>query len=247
MADTLLERLARARARDLRRDTGEHLCAAREARHLSLRAVAGAASVDRSVLAKAEAGDATLTTDAIAAVAAVLGMETSIQLYQTVGPRLRDHVQARMVDALLARLASRWQPRIEVPVWQPVRGVIDLVLVDRDGPTVVACESHGELRRVEEQVRWVNEKADALAELAEFQGRRVCRLLLLRDCAAMRALVRSVPNVFAAAYPGAAREAVEALSHERGVLPEATLLWVDVRGASSRLLAGPPRGMALGR
>jgi hypothetical protein len=35
MADTLLERLARARARNLRRDTGERLFAAREARELS--------------------------------------------------------------------------------------------------------------------------------------------------------------------------------------------------------------------
>jgi len=247
MADTLLERLARARARDLRRDTGQRLLAAREARELSVRAVAAAAGVDRSFLARAEAGEATLTTDAVAAVAAVLGMEPSLQFYQTVGPRLRDHVQARMVNALLARLAKRWDPRLEVPVWHPVRGVIDLVLVDRESPTAVACESHGELRRFEEQLRWANEKADALAQVPEFGGREICRLLLLRDCAAMRELVQSLPDLFRAAYPGSARDAVEALVDGRGSLPAASLLWVDVKGAATRLLAGPPRGIKVGR
>jgi uncharacterized membrane protein len=125
--------------------------------------------------------------------------------------------------------------------------VIDLVLVDRESPTAVACESHGELRRLEEQLRWANEKADALAELPEFGGRAICRLLRLRDCAAMRELVQAVPDLFRAAYPGSARDAVEALVVGRGSLPSASLLWVDVRGSTTRVVARPPRGVTVGR
>jgi transcriptional regulator with XRE-family HTH domain len=251
MADTLIERLAGARARDLRRDTGQLLVDAREVRELSLRAVASAAGVDRALLAKAEHGEATLTTDALAAVAAVLGMEASLRLYQTVGPRLRDHVQARMINTLLSALHKGWQPRLEVPVWQPVRGVIDLVLVNSDDPTVVVCESHGELRSAEQQLRHAAEKADSIASATGWpwtdEPSRICRLLLLRDCAAMRELVQSLPDLFAAAYPGTTRLAVDALVRGTARLPDATILWVDVRGEGTRLLAGPARAIAVGR
>jgi hypothetical protein len=66
-------------------------------------------------------------------------------------------------------------------VHRPVRGVIDLVLEDRDGPDTVAPELQSELRRVEQQVRWANQKADALAGLLGQQSRRVTRLLVLRN------------------------------------------------------------------
>ena len=251
MADTLIERLARARARDLRRDTGQLLTDTRAARELSLRAVARAAGVDRSLLAKAEEGEATLTTDAVAAVAAVLGMEPSLRLYQTVGPRLRDHVQARMINAFLAPLDHRWRPRLEVLVWRPVRGVIDLVLVDETDPTTVICESHGELRRAEEQLRWAAEKADSIASATGWpwtaEPSRLCRLLLLRDCVALREVIGSAPALFAATYPGASRDAYNALIRGDGRLPDAAILWVDVRGEATRLLSGPPRGVTVGR
>jgi hypothetical protein len=40
-----------------------------------------------------------------------------------------------------------------VPVERPVRGVIDLVLVHRERPLVVAVEAHSEIRRLEQQIR----------------------------------------------------------------------------------------------
>ena len=79
------------------------------------------------------------------------------------GPRIRDHLQVAMSEALLRALHPRWRATPEVPVYRPVHGVIDLVLEERDGTTTVATELHSQVRRVEQQVRWQMQKADALA------------------------------------------------------------------------------------
>jgi hypothetical protein len=76
---------------------------------------------------------------------------------------------------------------------------------------------------------------------------RASRLLVLRSTEATRSLVRGAPHVFAAAYPGSTAEAVEALRTATGVLPMATIVWIDLRGTASRLLDGPPRGIDSGR
>jgi hypothetical protein len=63
----------------------------------------------------------------------------------------------------------------------------------------------------------------------------------------MRDLVRAASDVCAAAYPGRSEEAVGALTSPEGRFPDAAIDWVDVEGGRSRLLAGPPRGIAAGR
>ena len=251
MADTAIERLSAARARALRRTVAAQLEDLREERGLSQREVAEAAGIDRSWLAKAEAGDANLTLHALAAIATVLGAEASLRLYAATGPRLRDHLQVRLLETLLAILDRRWVPRLEVPVYRPVRGVIDLVLIDRVAREVVSGEAHSELRRFERQLRWATEKTDALPSADGWpwmEGEpRTSRILLLRSTAATRAVVRGAPHLFAAAYPGRAADAVAALTGATGTLPEAAIVWVDPRGPASRVLAGPPRGITVGR
>ncbi len=162
VADTALQRLARVRSRELRRGVGSQLMDLREARELSQLEVATAAGIDRSWLARAEAGDANLTLGALAAAATALGAEASVRLYPSTGPRLRDHIQVRLIETLLQRLHPRWQARLEVPVYRPVRGVIDLVLIEAATREVVGGEAHSEIRRVERQLRWAAEKVDAL-------------------------------------------------------------------------------------
>ncbi len=251
MADTTLERIARSRARDLRRNVGSQLLDLRDERELSQRAVAGAVGVSRSQLAKAEAGDANLTLQSLTALATALGTEASLRLYPATGPRLRDHVQVRLIEALLERVHPRWRARLEVPVYRPVRGVIDLILVEPESGDVVGGEAHSEIRRVERQLRWAAEKVDALPSASGWpwmaRQPRVGRLLLIRSTSAMRAIVDDSPTLFAAAYPGATSEAVAALTRASGSFPVAAILWVDVRGRASRLLDGPPRGVAVGR
>lgn len=251
MADTALERLARSRGRDLRRGVGAQLLDLREERELSLREVGEPAGVDRSVLARAEAGEANLTLGALAALAAVLGAEASVRLYPAIGPRLRDHIQVRLIEALLAALHPRWQPRLEVPVYRPVRGVLDLVLVEPHAREVVGGEAHSEIRRAERQLRWAAEKTDALPSATGWPWMtgepRVGRLLLLRSTAATRELVSSAPALFRAAYPARTMDAVACLTGAGSPWPGAAIAWVDVRGSASRLLDGPPRGVPVGR
>lgn len=75
----------------------------------------------------------------------------------------------------------------------------------------------------------------------------VGRLLLLRSSATTRAVVSATPALFRAAYPGRTADAVDALTGPAGTFPGAAIAWVDVRGKASRLLDGPPRGVAVGR
>jgi transcriptional regulator with XRE-family HTH domain len=251
MSDTALRRLARSRARDLRRSVGSQLLDLREERELSQREVAAATGIDRSYLARAEAGEANLTADAIAALATALGAEASLRLYPATGPRLRDHIQVQLLETLLAGLHPRWQVRLEVPVYRPVRGVVDLVLAEPVVGEIVGGEAHSEIRRAERQLRWAAEKTDALPSATGWpwmEGEpRVGRLLILRSTASTRTVVADSPSLFSAAYPGRCGDAVAALRGSSGPFPAGAIVWVDLRGAASRLLDGPPRGITVGR
>ncbi len=251
MADTALKRLATARGRALRRSAGEQIRDLREERGLSLREVAAASGVHASVIARAEVGDGNLTMASLAKLATALGAEPSLRLYPATGPRLRDHIQVRLIETLLGQLHPRWRARLEVPVYRPVRGVIDLVLVEPTAGELAAGEAHSEIRRAERQFRWAAEKADSLPSADGWPWMsvdpRATRLLVLRSTEATRGTLRAAPHLFAAAYPGSTAEAVAALRSAAGVLPAATIVWVDVRGSGSRILDGPPRGIDVGR
>lgn len=251
MADTAIQRLATARARDLRQSVGAQLLDLREEREVSQREVCAEVGLDRSWLAKAEAGEGNLTIDALAKIATVLGARASLRLYPETGPRLHDHLQVQLIEALLAVLHPRWRPLLEVPVYEPARGVIDLVLAEPNAQHLVSGEAHSEIRRAERQLRWAGEKTDALPSAKGWPWMaskpRTSRLLLLRSSDATRAVVRSAPRMFAAAYPGRSADAVRVLRGPDGVVPEAVIVWVELRGKASRILDGPPRGIDVGR
>jgi len=251
MADTAMQRLATSRSRDLRRSVGSQLLDLREARDLTQRAVCAEAELDRSWIARCEAGDGNLTLDALARIATVLGATASVRLNPATGPMLRDHLQLKLIEALLSILDRRWRARLEVPVYEPARGVIDLVLADTLGAQVVSGEAHSEIRRAERQLRWAAEKTDALPSANGWPWMpakpTVSRLLLLRSTEATRSLVRSSLHMFTTAYLGRTAEAMEALGCAEGTFPEAAIVWVDVRGKATRVLDGPPRGIDVGR
>ena len=69
------------------------------------------------------------------AIAAALGCDLSVRMFPGTGPRIRDRIQVAMSEALLASLHPRWRAQPEVPVYRPVRGVIDLVLTDATAPS----------------------------------------------------------------------------------------------------------------
>ena len=228
-----------------RRAIGTELRRSRLDANVSLRALGRAIDLDPSHLARVEAGGGALSQDALVAAATALGRDVSVRLFESVAvPHVRDRLQTQMIEALLTALHPRWMPRLEVAVYRPVRGVIDVVLQDRDTHDLVAGEAHSLLHTVEGQLRWAGQKADALPSATGWpwadavEAPQIGRLLLLRSCSAMHALVSAAPHTFAAAYPGDTEQAVAALTGPVGRWPGAVLAWVAIDGKDTRLLAG---------
>jgi hypothetical protein len=158
-----------------------------------------------------------------------------------------------MVEALLREAHPSWKRLVEVPVWRPVRGVIDAVLA-RPGEVIVAIEVHSELRRLEQQIRWAREKADALPSaeawsmlLGSAPTVPVSRMLVLRSTRANRDLARAFESTFRAAYPTRAADAVRALRDPAAPWPGPALLWAETAAGGARILDRPPRSVTVGR
>jgi len=98
-----------------------------------------------------------------------------------------------MIEALFETLHERWCPAPEVSVFRPARGFIDLVL-DAHAEPLIACEAQSELRRLGQQLRWSQAKADALAQA---RGRPVSHLLLLRSTRHTRAVIAAFSETVA--------------------------------------------------
>ena len=184
-------------ARELRRRQrlvcariGEEILGFRTEAGISQTALAAAAGIDQGYLSRIEHGLVRPSLDVLVAIAACLGAELGVRLFQTAGPRLRDRFQAPMIECLIRALHPRWQrvPELAVP---RARGVIDLALGLRTGDLAVACEAHSELRVLELILRRLQEKTAALAELGTF-GSKASSLLLLRSTARNREVARAL-------------------------------------------------------
>jgi transcriptional regulator with XRE-family HTH domain len=249
MGRTKLELETAARQRAVRGTVAAELRRVREDEGLSIRAVSRGARLHHSHLARAEVGQRSPTIDALVALAAAMGHDVSVRLFAATGPRVRDHVQVRMIEALLQALHPRWTARLEVPVYRPARGVIDVLLQDRETTDLVAGEGHSQVRAVERQLRWAATKADSLPSATGWpfadtlEPPRVSRLLLLRSCAANHDLVRQASATLQASYSADTRDAVEALTTAGPRWPGAAIVWVDLRGVRSTVLHGLPRAL----
>ena len=140
---------------------------------------------------------------------------------------------------------------VEVPVYRPASGVIDLVAHDRAAGILVATEIQSEIRRLEQQLRWSKQKADALpsADFWRFvEGDpRIDRLLVLRSTHANRELASRFDETLRAAYPAPSADAFRALTTADGPWPGSAVLWARVEGDVATILERPPRGVGPGR
>jgi transcriptional regulator with XRE-family HTH domain len=232
---------------------GAQIVTLREDAHVSQRRLANETGVDQSHLSRIERGLTEPSFAVLESIAGALGATVSIRLMPTTGPRIRDQFQAPMVEAVLEILDPTWRKLVEVTVYRPSRGTIDLVLARPIAP-VIAGEIHSELRRLEQQLRWANDKAEALPSAdawsflaAESAPGPVSRLLVLRSTRANRDLARSFERTLQTAYPGRPEDAVRALRAADRVWPGPSIIWAEVAGGRARILDGPPRGVALGR
>ena len=92
MGSTDLERLAAQRQRDLRRSIGREIHDARLEANLSIRRLSTAAGLHHSHLPRVEAGDRSMSQDALVSVATALGYDVSFRLFRSAGPRTRDRI-----------------------------------------------------------------------------------------------------------------------------------------------------------
>ena len=225
-------------ARRLRLDAG-----------LPIQRVAGASGLSRSHLNEIELGTADGSLPALVALADSLGADLSIRLYPNTGPRVRDHIQARIVEELLRIAHPRWRCMTEVPVYKPARGRVDVVFHDPQPALVIATEVHSQVRRLEQQLGWARMKADSLpsADFWRFaESPTVGQLLVVRSTRATRELARRFEATLRAAYPAPVTEAFDALAG-LAPWPGSALLWADLTGDTVRILDRPPRDVMVGR
>lgn len=217
---------------------------------VSLAQLAEVVGVHKSHLARIEANQVQPSLEVLTAIGVALGADLSVRYFPGAGPRLHDRFQAAMVETVLRCLDMRWATALEVPVTQPSRGVIDIVLTDRASPVVVAAEVQSELRRLEQQIRWSAEKADGLGQRLTRDGPGtvpVSRLLILRSTTTTRELARRYAATLSAAYPARTEDVVRALTSPSTPWPGPGIAWIRIDGDDVSLLRHPPRGVDLGR
>lgn len=218
---------------------------------LSQRRLAELAGIDHGFLSLIERGLREPSLAVLVAIGTALGGTVNVRLYPGTGPRLRDPIQARITEALVRILDRRWTRMAEVPVHRPVRGVIDLVAHDQTAGIVVATEVQSELRRLEQQLRWSQEKAESLpsAEFWRFTGDtpKIDRLLVLRSTRKNRELAKRFSETLAIAYPADSQDAYRALTTSDAIWPGSAILWADLEGDTARILDRPPRAVSAGR
>lgn len=137
--------------------------------------LAAAVDIDPTHLSRIEHGLTQPSLDVLVGLAAALGGDLSVRLFPGTGPRIKDRLQAPMIEALIRELHPRWtaMPEAAVP---KVRGFIDLALSLHDRSAGVACEAQSELPSIDTIVRRAIEKAGALTDLG-IVGSRVSPML----------------------------------------------------------------------
>jgi transcriptional regulator with XRE-family HTH domain len=236
-------------SRRLRLRVGDDVRRLRLDAGVTLTELSAITAVDRSHLRRIEAGTASPSLEVLTAIGVALGADPSFRFFAGSGPRLVDRFQAPMIEGFIPALHPRWSKRLEVRVG-PARGVVDLVLLDRLASLAVAGEFQSEFRRLEQEVRWANEKADGLgarlAEEADFVARDVSRLLVVRSTVTTREIARRYEATLAVAYPAKTVDVVRSLTGS-SPWPGPGIVWMRLESGRAELLDRPPRGVRLGR
>ncbi len=181
---------------------------------VSQRDLASATGLSRSFVWRIANGTAHPSLETYALLAAALGADPVARLYPTTGPLIRDRHQAPILEALLQALDPRWEPFPEARVRRPASGWIDVALADRRARLVIATEIESEINRVEQQVRWSQEKAAGLESWEcwpHLGSPEVSRLLVVRSTRATRAVAAAFGRQLRAAYPAHPADAIAAL------------------------------------
>lgn len=134
---------------------------------------------------------------------------------------------------------------------RPARGFIDVVFDCHLRRSMIATEVASRLDRLEQTLRWAQDKAQSLPSSDLWNrtngDRALARLLVLRSATATRAIARRFEATLRAAYPARTAEVYAALTSDSEPWPGNGILWADVNADSVRILSRPPRGVHVGR
>jgi transcriptional regulator with XRE-family HTH domain len=230
-----VEAVAAAKFRDdverLRSDAG-----------LSIPELARLSGVDRARLYRVLAGQAGPSASTRARLAVALGADLAIRLYPNTGPLVRDRHQARIAEGLLEIVHPRWRPFPEVRVLRPSKGWIDLAFHEARQRVVVATEIQSEINRLEELIRWADEKARSLPSWDGWpmlgEPPAISRLLVGRRTRATKTVAAQFERQLRLAYPAHPDDALEALTGAQADWPGPAMIWADVTANGAHLLSG---------
>jgi len=197
---------------------------------VSGRELAAATGLSRSFVWRILNGAARPSLETYALLAAALGADPVARLYPRVGPLIRDRHQAPIIEGLIGQLHPRWSPYPEARVRRPASGWVDLALVEQRAGLVVATEVESEINRLEQQIRWSQEKAGSLPSWNRWPTLGepdVSRLLVLRATRATRSVAADHRLQLRAAYPAHPADALAALTGT-APWPGPALIWARV-------------------
>ena len=245
MTNLARERAARRAAGHARASAGADVFRQREDARLTVAELARASGVDASLIRRIEARAQGASLDTYGKLAVVLGADVSLRLYPPPGATIRDRHQSAIAEALLGIVHPRWARFTEIAVRRPSRGWIDLGLHDARAAVFVAIEIESGLRRLEQQIRWAEAKAEALSSWEGWARLEpepaISQLLIVRETRTARGIADEHRRLVRAAYPADPRDALDAL-HGSGPWPGRAILWAAGGGSSEapyRLVARP--------
>jgi transcriptional regulator with XRE-family HTH domain len=226
--------IALQRHADAIRHVAGELLAARLSAGCSQRAVAHAARISQSQLARIElVRNEHVATSTLFRVATAVGLKLVISLYPD-GDAIRDAAQVDLLRRLRARLGTDWLWRYEVPV----SGVGDPRAWDALGVhagthATFVVEAETRLRDTQALLRRISLKRAAAGD--------VRLLLAVSDTHNNRAVLAMAREMFAAEFPTPMRDAMRALNDDRRPDADAILVLAPQRGVIA------PKGVVIAR
>ena len=152
------------------------------------------------MISRLELGDPRVGFTTRFRVAALLGADLKLSAYTRSGPLIRDMVQARIVEAILAWIDRRWRRTVEAHVQGADRRSIDLRLYGPAG--VVLCEVESRVGSLEEIIRELHAKRDAVRASQRPTGEPSIHVVLILPRTRYHLeIVRQHPRTIEAAFP----------------------------------------------
>jgi transcriptional regulator with XRE-family HTH domain len=233
-ADRRTERLRRTLVDDLRQlvaDSG-----------LTIAQIAAAAGLSPQYVSHILAGTKRPTLEAYGRLAAVLGADLHARLYPNSGPAIHDRHQAPVLEFLLDSRHPRWGTETEVLVRSPVRGWIDAAFHEPRERLIVATEIEEGLRRLEQQVRWSQAKAESLPSWDGWAGLgepppAISRLLVVRRTRTSRRVAGEFAGQLRVAFPAHPDDAIASITATQP-WPGPALVWVVMEAGRVRFATG---------